>query len=359
MMRILHLLNTHIEAGNGIVNVAIDLACLQAKMGHSVAIASSKGDFEALLAAHGVEVFSLPLPVGGSETRSSRLSALPNAVLGLRRLVRRWRPDIIHAHMVTGVILVRLGFLRPAFRLVSTVHNEFQRSAPLMGFADRVIAVSNAVAANLKRRGIHARKIAVVPNGPLETPRRASAPLPLPLALQHPAVLTVGGLYERKGIADLIAAFEIAAATVPEAHLYIVGDGPAREVFRAQAEGSSVAGRIHFEGFQRDPRPYMLASDVFVLASHREPFGLVIPEARACGCAIIASNVDGIPETVDGGTRGILVAARQPAALATALVDLLTDSAGLAAWRVRAAEGLEWLSASRVARDTLAVYADA
>ncbi len=356
-MRILHLLNTHADAGNGIVNVAIDLACLQAQMGHAVAIASSKGDFGALLAAHGVEVFTLPLPVGGAQSRSSRLSALPKAILGFRRLVRRWKPDIVHAHMVTGVVVVRLSGLRPAFRLVSTVHNEFQRSAPLMGFADRVIAVSNAVAANLKRRGIRARKIAVVQNGPLETPRRASAPSPLPL--QRPAVLTVGGLYERKGIADLIAAFEIVAASVPEAHLYIVGDGPDRERFRAQAQRSSVAARIHFEGFQRDPRPYMLASDVFVLASHREPFGLVIPEARACGCAIVASNVDGIPETMDGGSRGILVAPKQPAALATVLADLLTDRTGLAAWRARAAEGLEWLSASRAARDTLAVYAQA
>ncbi len=356
-MRILHLLNTHVDAGNGIVNVAIDLACLQAKMGHSVAIASSRGDFRALLAAHGVEIFSLPLPVGCSAARLGRATELPKGVLGLRRVVRCWKPDIVHAHMVTGLVVVRLGFLRPPFRLVSTVHNEFQRGAPLMGLADRVIAVSQAVAANLRRRGIRARKIAVVPNGPLETPRRASTPSPM--ILQRPAVLTVGGLYERKGIADVIAAFEILAATVPAAHLYIVGEGPDRERFRAQAERSSVAARIHFEGFQRDPRPYMLASDVFVLASHREPFGLVIPEARECGCAIVASAVDGIPETIDGGARGILVAPRHPAALAAVLADLLTDRANLATWRARAVEGLEWLSASRAARDTLAVYAEA
>ena len=49
--------------------------------------------------------------------------------------------------------------------------------------------------------------------------------------------------------------------------------------------------RIHFEGFQAEPQRYMLATDIFVLASHCESFGLVLTEAREAGCAIIASDV--------------------------------------------------------------------
>jgi glycosyltransferase involved in cell wall biosynthesis len=355
-MRILHLLNVHCDVGIGIVNVAVDLACLQAQMGHSVGIVSRGGDFEELLGSNGVQVFLLPIPVRLERAGPVGRLALVKAIVGLRRLVKTWRPDVVHVHMATGAALVRLSFVRRPFLFVSTVHNEFMRSAALMGLADRVIAVSEAVAEKLRRRGIAARKIFTVCNGPLETPRRSGSPVPL--ELQHPAILTVAGLYARKGIADLITAFELAGEQVPHAHLYIVGDGPEREAFRSQAQRSRVSDRIHFEGFQPDPRRYMLASEIFVLASHREPFGLVIAEARACGCAVVGTDVDGIPEAMDGGRRGILVAPGSPALLAGALVNLLEDRAQLARWRFLGSQGLDWLHAARMTRETLSVYAD-
>jgi glycosyltransferase involved in cell wall biosynthesis len=353
-MRILHLLNYHGDWGSGIVHVAVDLACLQARMGHSVAIASQGGGFEALLGAHGVEVLSMPSPTRFVKGRLSLIVSMPGNVLGFRKLVHQWKPDIVHAHMITSTIVARCAFLRMPFTLITTVHNEFQKSASLMGMADRVIAVSDAVAASMKRRGISAEKISVVRNGPLGSPRHNG--VLAPVSLQHPAILTVAGLSVRKGISDLISAFEMLLERVPEAHLYIVGDGPDREIFRAQAERSRASKRIHLEGFQRDARRYMSASEVFVLASHRDPFPLVIPEARACGCAIVATNVDGIPEALDGGKRGLLVEPKDPKALAEALADLLSDTKRLAKWRSLASEDLDWLDASRMAKETLEAY---
>ena len=61
-MRILHILNDVREIGNGIVNVAIDLACLQAKAGYQVAIASAGGEYEELMARYGVRHFKLDRP---------------------------------------------------------------------------------------------------------------------------------------------------------------------------------------------------------------------------------------------------------------------------------------------------------
>lgn len=346
-MRILHILNDVRELGNGIINVAIDLACLQAKAGYEVAVASNGGEYEALLADYGVPHFPL--------NQQRQLGNLLRAAKGYRAIAQTFQPDIVHAHMMTGVVLARCLRKFGNYGLVSTVHNEFQRSATLMGVADRVIAVSQAVADAMGRRGIPRRKLRVIRNGTLGSPRQRSSLFP-PISLQHPAIATVAGMYQRKGITELIAAFVQIAADFPEAHLYLIGEGPDRPMFETQARATTVAERIHFLGFQPQPQRYLQATDIFVLASHQEPFGLVLSEAREAGCAIIASNIDGIPEALDQGAAGCLVPPKDSAAIAAALIDLLQCPQQLQTWKDRAQCNLGWLSVSRVHQETLAVY---
>ena len=348
-MRILHLLNHIQEIGNGIVNVAVDLACLQAEAGHTVAVASAGGEYERLLAKYGVKHIQL-------DQRRHPLQLL-RAVQRYRSLVRSVQPDIVHAHMMTGMVLARTLRGKLHYGLVSTVHNEFQRSAILMGLADRVIAVSQSVAQSMARKGISPTKLRVVCNGTLGSPREGLATLP-PVKLQRPAIATLAGMYHRKGIADLITAFERLAAEFPDVHLYLIGNGPDRAVFEAQAQQTAVVDRIHFEGYQAEPQRYLHATDIFVLASRQEPFGLVLSEAREAGCAIVASNVDGIPEALDGGAAGILVPASNPIALAEAIAPLLRDPDLLEMWKGRSRQNLDWLKVARVHTETLEVYAE-
>jgi len=98
---------------------------------------------------------------------------------------------------------------------------------------------------------------------------------------------------------------------------------------------------------------------VFVLASRAEPGGLVIPEARNCGCAIVATAVDGSPELLDGGHAGLLVPPQDIPALAAAIARLLDDPAERQRWRAAAGTNLDWLSIDRQYRETLAVYREA
>jgi glycosyltransferase involved in cell wall biosynthesis len=258
--------------------------------------------------------------------------------------------------MMTGVVLARLFQGQSNYALVSTVHNEFQRSAVLMGLADRVIAVSRAVGESMARRGIPQRKLRVICNGTLGSPRTSVSHGSLPVELQRPAIATLAGMYQRKGIAELIQAFEQVAVDFPAIHLYLIGNGPDRARFEAQAQTSNVTNRIHFEGFQPHPQDYLQQTDIFVLASHREPFGLVLSEAREAGCAIIASNVDGIPEALDGGQAGLLVPPADSGAIATQLTQLLQNPHLLNTWKQRAQHNLEWLTVARVHQETLAVY---
>lgn len=349
-MRILHILNHVREIGNGIVNVAVDLACLQAKNNHDVAVASAGGEYETLLTKYGVKHFEL------DQTRTPI-----NLIHATRRycaIIKEFQPDIVHAHMMTGVVLGRFLKASADYALVATVHNEFQRSAILMGLADRVIAVSHAVAKSMVRRGIPERKLRVVSNGTLGSVRTRSLKEYLPVELERPAIATVAGMYQRKGIHELIEAFAQIAPNLPQVHLYIVGNGPDKHIFEEKAQATGFSQRIHFAGFQPEPQRYLLAADIFVLASHRDPSPLVIPEAREAGCAIIATNVDGIPEALDHGRAGILVPVKDSPALANALTKLLTQPNLLNHWQDQARQNIDRLTVGRVNQETLAVYSE-
>lgn len=353
-MKIVHIVLHIGNSGNGVTNVVVDLACLQAQMGHEVLILSAGGNYKNLLDKYGVCHFELPhfglkrYPLKFAET-----------ALKYRKIIREFNPDIVHAHQVPGIefaLLCRLGF---SYRLISTVHCEFEKRAHILGQADLVIAVSEANAKALNQRGIPKNKLRVVLNGTVGSPRTRHLENCLPVSLKHPAITTLAGMNARKGIAELISAFESIASEFTKAHLYLVGDGPGRSDFEAHAKSTSVADCIHFEGFQPEACRYLLDTDIFVLASHQEPFGLVLLEAREAGCAIVASNVDGIPEALDGGQAGILVEPKNSHALAKAIRDLLEDDHKLEKWQSLAKSNLNRASVERVNQETLAIYQEA
>ena len=348
-MKIIHILNDIQEIGNGIINVAVDIACLQAKNGHDVAVISDGGEYEILLGKYGVKHYHL-------NQKRTPLNILKAGII-YRKIIKDFQPDIVHAHMMTGILFASALRVGNNYGLVSTVHNEFQRQSILMGLADRVIAVSKAVAQNMMQRGIPENKLRVICNGTLGSPRNPiETEYQNLLQLQHPAIVTLAGMYQRKGIAVLINAFEQIADLFPQAHLYLVGNGPDKELFEAQAKQVGSANRIHFEGYQPEPQRYLNSCDIFVLASFRDPCPLVLSEAREAGCAIIATDVDGIPEALDYGEAGLLVPPRDSQALAHTLTKLLNDETALNEWKNRASQNLERLNIERVCQETLAVY---
>jgi glycosyltransferase involved in cell wall biosynthesis len=350
-MRVLHLLNDVTDRGNGIVNTAVDLAIAQARQGLDVAVISAGGGYQSLLSASGVRHFTLDQP------RSIRQAW--RAIHTLRGYFSSFEPKVVHAHMRTGLLLAWVLRRMSPFVLISHVHNVHDRGLTLMGIADRVIAVSESVAGTIARRLIPKRKIRVVVNRTLGSVRVPALHDIRPVNLQHPAIVTVCGMSKRKGIEELLHSFESIGAEFDDVHLYLVGDGPDREQFEMQAKQSRFSERIHFEGFQRLPQSYMLSADVFVLASRRESFGLVLIEAREAGCAIVATNVDGVSEALDGGNAGILVAPRSPSALTHAVGLLLLDKAEVQQWRHKAQEGISRFRVEQMAFEMKAIYGEA
>ena len=354
-MRIVHLASHAQTIGNGTVNMMVDLACMQARMGQDVVVASSGGGFEPLLRRHGIT--HIPLQQSRQPWR------VPSMIAGFNRLIDRFDPDIVHAHMMTGALISRFGSMRRRFALVTTVHHELQKSASLVRAGDRMVAVSDAVALTLEERGIAKERLSVVLNGAVGAPRLVCRPMARQVRLRHPNVVCVAGLYRRKGIADLLKAFALVRTQsedqrefLPAPYLYLIGDGPERSAMEALAAELGIADAVEFTGFVADPRPYLACADVFALASHQDPCPLVIAEAREAGCAIVATRVGGIPDLLDDGAAGVLVPPGDPAQFAAKLRWLLIDSQARGQYAVRATENLERLSVERVAGDYMTVY---
>lgn len=344
-MRILHIVD-HTLRFNGMAHAAVDLSCAQSQLGHKVAICSGKGGFDDLLLAHGVEIFRIQAP-----EKSLRLL---RSFSGIYRAIRRFRPDVIHTHMVASALLAWpvARLLRRPF--VTCVQNSFSKAAICMILGDRVITGCRAVAASMNARGIPQRKLRPVLNGTIGTVRYPTESAPA-ANLQRPAVITVCGLHPRKGIPDLIRGFEAAHERLPDIHLYIVGEGPYEDAYKSMV-AEAMKGHVHFITATPDPRPYMLAADVFVLASHADPAPLILAEAREAGLAVVGTAVDGIPELLEFGEAGLLVQPHAPGQIAQAIVDLLSDRNELATWRANSQRNIDRLRVERVAIETVDVY---
>lgn len=348
-MRILHILN-HTNRLNGHVHAAVDLACEQVRLGHTVCVASGGGDFDDLLQESGVNKTII-------DHRRAFFSLL-KSLAALRAFVRRWRPDIVHAHMMTSAVLAWPICKMAGIPLVTTVHNEFEKSAILMGLGTRVIAVSDAVGASMRKRGIAASRLRVVLNGTIGSARFRHR-VESQVALQSPSILFVGGLHPRKGLPDLMEAFRLAHRDTPASRLYIIGGGPFEEAYREMASQMDCAQAIEFLGPQPDPFQWMVRADIFVLPSRADPAPLVLSEAREARCAVIGSDVDGIPQLLEYGTAGLLFEPRDIAALASTLKSLLQNPTMLEEWKGKSQTRIERMTIERVALETLDVYRSA
>ena len=346
-MRVVHLLK-HSVHGNGHVHVAVDLACAQAGAGHDVVLVSSRGSYDDLLRAHGVEVVTVPEPV---DARSAVRSA--SALLAM---ARRFRPDVLHAHMMTSAVLGFAVSKMIGVPLVTTVHNSFDRHSVLMRLGVVVVAVSEAERELLISRGYRARKVVTVVNGADGSPREALTTDEQIGPLARPCIATLCGLHPRKGVHDVIDAFAEVLPEFPDWHLNVIGWGPDRDRLETKVTALGVGASVHFLGSTPVPRPRLEQADVFASGSLADPCPLSVMEARAAGCAIVATAVGGVPEVLEHGRAGRLTPPSDPTAMAAAFRTVMADGGVLAEWQTRAKDGAGYFTVARMTEDYSHVY---
>lgn len=142
-----------------------------------------------------------------------------------------------------------------------------------------------------------------------------------------PVVTVVAALRAPKGHEVAIRAWRRVLDHVPDAHLLIVGDGVESGRLQQSAIDNAVEARVIFAGVRGDIPTLLRASTLVALPSFTEALPTALIEAAACGRAVVASNVGGVPEVVRHQRTGLLVPPGDEACFGAAVVELLLDDA--------------------------------
>ncbi|MGE4304795.1 MAG: TIGR04063 family PEP-CTERM/XrtA system glycosyltransferase [Novosphingobium sp.] len=299
-------------------------------------------------------------PAGWREWREIGLFAQ-----GIEKVVRDWRPDILHAHSpaLCGQAALRvarkhglpLAYEIRAFWEDAAVGNgtgsegsaKYRLTRALESHvvreADAVVTICEGLRQDLVARGTPEEKITVMPNGVdlslFGKPTERDAELARNLGLEIdgspcPVIGFIGSFYDYEGLDVLIEAMPALIARQPDARLLLVGGGPMEGALRAQAESSPAAEAIRFMGRvpHHEVERYYALSDIMAYPRKRSRLtDLVTPlkplEAMAQGKLVAASDVGGHRELIADGLTGTLFTPDDPGACAAALADLLDNRA--------------------------------
>lgn len=267
--------------------------------------------------------------------------ANPFGLMQLRRRLADARPDLVHAHLEYSSVLAAAAMPAGAVApVVVHVENDVYKRPRVARLALRLlasrvagyIAISNGVRDSaLRAYGARALRIVVVPPGidPGRFDRRRIDPAVTARFRQGASrvVGTVGRLASQKALHILVDATPRLLADDPRTRVLLVGDGPLRATLERHARRLGVQDAVTFAGHLPDVLPAYSAMDVFVLPSLYEGFGIVFLEAMASGVPVIGTRVVGSEEAVEDGVTGLLVAQGDAAALASAVLRLMSEPA--------------------------------
>jgi glycosyltransferase involved in cell wall biosynthesis len=345
-LRILHIVATAV-GGDWFYQQVTGLA----RLGHTVQVVlPGHGALADRLLEAGIGVEIIPF-------KGRRLRHQPRIIaaeLQLARFIRSFQPDIIHAHLLKAVLCCRLaaiGYpkaLRVA-QLPGMVHLHSCSFRLLdrwtLSRDDLIIGSCRAIAD--RYRGMGARAVAVSYYGcdvhkfdPLTS--GAEFRREFGLAADTPTVGMVAHMYPTgmrafqavgvKGHEVFLDAVPLILQRVPDARLFVVGDefagnGEYRRRLEARAAALGLNRSVHFAGHRSDIASVMAGLDVVVNPSIQDSACGTMIEALLMRKGVVASNVGGLPDTVQDGETGLLIPPADPAALAAAVTKLLTDPA--------------------------------
>jgi glycosyltransferase involved in cell wall biosynthesis len=265
------------------------------------------------------------------------------------RLVRTWKPDVVHMHVFWLWSAARAIQERTSVPLVYHVHSldraeyeigrgpsecisQWGVQEEVIGSADRVIALTQSESELLSEYCPSVQgRVRIVGNGIEDNPA-ALAAVDKSREAVSPLVLFTGRFVERKGVRELIAAIPRVLERAPEARFVFAGghrgcSGADMEYWWLPTELKRYRDRIHFTGWLTPAQlvEWYLAADVLAVPSWYEPFGMVILEGMLYGLPIVATAVGGPSEILEHGRTGILCRPKDSESLGYAILKLVMD----------------------------------
>jgi len=266
----------------------------------------------------------------------------PRPWLKISREIRRFRPDVLHAHdYKTDVVAALFG---RCFRIpvVSTLHGNVTRTRRLSTYykVDRwalrrmrqVICVSRDLVDEAIQAGVPSDRVSLIDNAIdlakyRRTMSRVDAKHRLGVDPNTFLVGAVGRLMPEKGFDILIRAMTRLQSLPQPPSLVIAGDGAEHGRLSALVDGLKCNAFVRLLGHRTDVAEILQACDVFVLSSRREASPNVVLEAMALETPVIATRIAGVPDMITDGETGILVEPENPSALAEAVERLQKELA--------------------------------
>src|SRR3984893_13435083 len=373
-MRILHLI--HSEGVYGAELILLYLAREQQQRGHEPLVGSIRDPgtdqtpFEALAHSGGLPVVRIrvaPRPT-------------PGVVRSLLRTVREVAPDVLHSHGYKPNIL--LGSLPGRLRgpMIATLHGWtaartfsalwlYERLDRLsLRRIDSVVVVARCMLELSALQGVAPSRRQVIENGipPREVrlvdlAARGVAPLPdelVEFTVRQPTLVAIGRLSPEKGFTLLLEAFARARSHSGGPHkLLIIGEGPEHQILADRIAALRLAGIVRLAGYVDGADRLLARAAGVVMSSLTEGLPLVLLEAMQWRVPILAPAVGAIPELLDGGRCGRLVAPNDLAALADGLQRLMSGDASSDAAIASAYQAVSGrYTSARMAEQYLAAY---
>ena len=256
------------------------------------------------------------LHASGVETATARFGGPLDLLTGrtVRRVIDNYQPELVLAWMSRAARFAPAGRHVLAARLGGYYDLKYYRHC------DHLVGNTEAIRDYLVAQGWPAERSWYIPN--FVEGMRAE---PVNRALEDtpkdaPLLLALGRLHENKAYDVLIDAM----SDLPDAYLWIAGDGPRMSELRSAADALGVAGRVRFLGWRNDTAALLAAADLLVCPSRHEPLGNVVIEAWAHDTPVVAAEADGPRNLINHEETGLLVPVDDARALAQAINELLT-----------------------------------
>lgn len=331
-MRVLHILSERGFSG-GEHQLLHVLRHLEACGHHSTLVLNPGAAFRPSVDALGVEVRELRM----------RNDADVAAVIGLRRLVKRLQPDLLHfacsrSHKLGAHATVRLEARPPRVvtrRMDYPLGRSRYRRWLYARAVEAVVCVSESVRSEVLATGVSADRVHVIHDGVdvdalgawRGDERRRAARAELDVGTADLVGVTAASLHRRKGhdvLLDALGRVELPAGASRLVWI-VAGQGPERAALEQRASGLPPRVEVRFVGQVASVESLLAAADVFCLPSRKEGLGVALLEAMAVGLAVVGSSVGGMKEAIEPLESGVAVPPGDPAALAGALTRVFCD----------------------------------
>ena len=248
-------------------------------------------------------------------------------------LIRQQRIDIIHAHMPKAHVLAGIAGSLTQTAVVATVHG-MEITAEELGISratgSHLVVVCQAARSQALALGVPVESVSLIPNGIdlkrfIPDPGNQAFRSSLAVPPDAPLAGFVGRLGWEKGPDQFVHAAKVVHDQRPDVHFVLVGEGHMDGELASLIRELDLGGCVHLAGLRNDTWNVYPALDVLVQTSRVEGMPLVLLEAMACGCPVVAMGVGGVLELIEVGTTGLLSAPGDWAGIGHALLKLLAS----------------------------------